>query len=455
MAKRKTAAVILAAGMGTRMKSALPKVLHPIAGQPMIRYLLNTVESVGFDRVVVVVGPEMEAVAAAVQPHAFVVQSDRLGTGHAVAQAGPALADFDGDVAVLYGDSPLITSHTLQRMGNALQREPGPAVVVLGFQPRDPAEYGRLMVPLAEKSVAEESGGQLDAIVEFREATPEQRSVTLCNSGVMMADRARLFAWLSRVDNANAKGEYYLTDVVGLARGDGLSCAYVVAPETECFGVNSRQELAQAEAMVQERLRNAAMDSGVTLIDPGTVTFCQDTRLGRDVVVYPHVVFGPGVTVADGVVIKSFCHFEDAAIRRGATIGPYARLRPGAEIGEGAHIGNFVEIKKATVEAGAKVSHLSYIGDGRIGAGANIGAGTIFCNYDGFTKGFTDIGPGAFIGSNSALVAPVSVGAGAIVGAGSVITKNVSADALAVARGKQMEVTGWAATFRASKGEKK
>ncbi|MFN3075497.1 MAG: bifunctional UDP-N-acetylglucosamine diphosphorylase/glucosamine-1-phosphate N-acetyltransferase GlmU [Alphaproteobacteria bacterium] len=445
MEKRKTAAVILAAGMGTRMKSRLPKVLHPIAGRPMLHHLLDTVKEVGFDRVVVVAGPEMPAVVEAVKPHACVIQKERLGTGHAVAQAREALADFDGDVMVLYGDTPLMTAETMERILAARRQDPEPAVVVLGFRPRDPGAYGRL--------VTEGDGetGALEAVVEFKEATPAQRRIGLCNSGVLAAERRRLFALLERVGNDNAKGEYYLTDVVALARADGSPCRFVSAEEAECLGVNSRQDLAMAESIAQDRLRRAAMEAGATLIDPSTVHFSYDTRLGQDVVVHPFVVFGPGVTVADGVTIKGFCHFEETTVARGAIVGPYARLRPGAEIGEEAHVGNFVEVKKATVEAGAKVNHLSYIGDGRVGAGANIGAGTIFCNYDGFTKAFTDIGAGAFIGSNSALVAPVTIGAGAAVGAGSVITRDVSADALAVARGTQMEMSGWAAIHRAKK----
>lgn len=439
MAQRKIAAVVLAAGMGTRMKSDLPKVLHPVAGRPMLRYLLDTVEGLGVERVVVVVGPAMEAVADLAAPHHAVVQTERLGTGHAVAQARAALEGFDGDILVLYGDTPLVTRSTLERMLDVRRSARAPSVVVLGFTPSDSGAYGRLVVT---------ADGGLDGIVEYADASPEQRAIGLCNSGVMAVDGARLFDLVGRVGNGNAKGEYYLTDIVGLARADGTRCAFVEGTPSELLGVNSRKDLAAAEAVAQERLRDAAMAAGATLIDPSTVYFSHDTRLGRDVVIHPHVVFGPGVTVADGVTIKSFCHFEEATIASGAIIGPYARLRPGAEIGEDAHIGNFVEIKKAKVEKGAKVNHLSYVGDGRVGAGANIGAGTIFCNYDGFTKAFTDIGAGAFIGSNTALVAPVKVGDGAAVGAGSVITKNVSPDALAVARGSQMEMPGWAAVHR-------
>ncbi|MEO5372714.1 MAG: bifunctional UDP-N-acetylglucosamine diphosphorylase/glucosamine-1-phosphate N-acetyltransferase GlmU [Alphaproteobacteria bacterium] len=456
MTKRNIAAVILAAGMGTRMKSDLPKVLHPVAGRPMLRHLLDTVAHLGgahlgVDRVVVVVGPGMEAVTQLAAPHTSVVQQERLGTGHAVAMAREALAGFTGDVLVLYGDTPLITGATLERMLEARRRggaggNGAPAVVVLGFRPRDPGAYGRLVVG---------ADGGLDAIVEYRDATPAQRAIGLCNSGVMAVDGARLFDLVGRIGNANAKGEYYLTDIVGLARGDGAPCAFVEGEEDELLGVNSRKDLAAAEAVAQDRLRDAAMEAGVTLIDPTTVHFSHDTRIGRDVVIHPYVVFGPGVTVADGVTINSFCHLEDATVAAGVKLGPYARLRPGAEIGEGAHIGNFVEIKKAKVEKGAKVNHLTYVGDGRIGAGANIGAGTIFCNYDGFNKAFTDIGAGAFIGSNSALVAPVKVGDGAVVGAGSVVTRDVPADALAVTRGAQREVPGWGAAHRRRNGKAK
>jgi bifunctional UDP-N-acetylglucosamine pyrophosphorylase/glucosamine-1-phosphate N-acetyltransferase len=309
---------------------------------------------------------------------------------------------------------------------------------VLGFRPRDPGHYGRLVV----------GADGLEAIVEYKDATEEQRGLTLCNSGVMAVDGARLFDWIDRLSNDNAKGEYYLTDIVALARADGLTCGFVEGAEEEFLGVNSRVELAAAEAIVQGRLRRAAMENGATLRDPSSVHFAWDTRLGQDVVVGPNVVFGPGVAVGDRVEIRSFSHLEQASVAADSIIGPFARLRPGARIAAAAHVGNFVEIKNATVEAGAKVNHLTYIGDARIGAGANIGAGTITCNYDGYTKSFTDVGAGAFIGSNSSLVAPVKIGAGAVIGAGSVITREVASGALAVARGSQMELSGWADRFR-------
>jgi bifunctional UDP-N-acetylglucosamine pyrophosphorylase/glucosamine-1-phosphate N-acetyltransferase len=444
--QRKLAVIVLAAGMGTRMKSALPKVMHPLAGRPMILHLMDMVAGLSPDRVVVVVGPDMEQLAAVVAPAQAVVQHERKGTGHAVDQARRALADFDGDVLVLYGDTPLITRDTLERLLAERRGLRQPAVVVLGFRPEDPGQYGRLVV--------DEKAG-LKAIVEYREASPEQRAITLCNSGVMAIDGKRLWSLIGRLDANNAKGEVYLTDIVGLACGDGATCSHVEGAEAEFLGINSRVELAAAEALVQARLRKTALEAGATLIDPASVWFSWDTKLGQDVTVWPHVVFGPGVTIGNGVTIKGFCHFEQCRVGDNAELGPYARLRPGADIGDAAHIGNFVEIKKSTVERGAKVNHLTYIGDARIGAGANIGAGTITCNYDGFNKSFTDIGEGAFIGSNTSLVAPVTVGDGATVGAGSVITKAVSPGALAVARGAQTEYAGWSERFRATQAAKK
>lgn len=438
MSSHNVAVIVLAAGQGTRMKSSLPKVLHPLAGRPMISHLLASVETLAPEKIVVVVGPGQEAVTRAVAPHATVLQEDRLGTGHAALQARPLLDGFDGTVLILFGDTPLLDPETLRRMVARREADPRPAVVVLGFRPVDGAEYGRLVVG--------EDG--LQAIVEFKDATAEQRGLPLCNSGAMAVDGARLFAMLASLSNTNAKGEYYLTDIVAKVRGQGLRCDVVEGRETELLGVNSRQELAGAEAVVQARLREAAMAGGATLQDPATVYFSWDTVLGRDVTIGPNVYFGPEVSIGDNVLIRAFCHLAGVTVAQGAEIGPFARLRPGAEIGEGVHVGNFVEIKKAKVEAGAKVNHLTYIGDARIGAGANIGAGTITCNYDGFSKSFTDIGRGAFIGSNSSLVAPVVIGDGAIVGAGSVVTKDVGADALAVERSDQREVADWAGRFR-------
>ncbi len=446
MTKQKIAVLVLAAGLGTRMKSARPKVLHPLAGRPIIGHVMDTLAGIDPDRTVVVIGAEMEAVAKAVAPHTCVVQEPRLGTGHAVLAAREALGEFDGDVLIAFGDTPLVSAETLSALISARRAgegaAEGAAVAVLGFRPADPGAYGRLILA---------PDGSLKAIVEARDASPEERAVDLCNSGVMAVDGRRLFGLLDRVGNDNAKGEYYLTDLVHLARGDGLRCVQMEAPAEELLGINSRADLAVAEAVVQTRLRARAMAEGVTLIDPTTVHFSHDTRLGRDVTVAPFVVFGPGVTVGDGVEIHAFSHIEKAAIEAGARVGPFARLRPGAAIGRNAHIGNFVEIKNAAVEAGAKVNHLTYIGDARVGAGANIGAGTITCNYDGFFKDHTDIGAGAFIGSNTALVAPVTVGDGAIIGAGSVITKEVAADALAVTRSEQRQLSGWARSFRKRK----
>ncbi|MCH7957705.1 MAG: bifunctional UDP-N-acetylglucosamine diphosphorylase/glucosamine-1-phosphate N-acetyltransferase GlmU [Proteobacteria bacterium] len=446
MTKEKTAAIVLAAGLGTRMESRLPKVLHPLAGRPMIGHLMETLAGVDLERIVVVVGDDMEAVAEAVAPHPTVVQKERLGTGHAVRTACEALDGFDGTVLVLYADAPLISPQTLMRTIEARRAAPRPAVVVLGFRPSDPGPYGRLIMG---------ADGTLQAIVEAGDATPGQGAIALCNAGVMAIDASALPGLLERIGRDNAKGEYYLTDIVAMARGDGLTCAVVEGDEAELIGVNSRADLARAEAVVQQRLRAAAMAGGATLADPETVYFSHDTRLGRDVTVGPHVVFGPGVAVGDDVEIRAFCHIEGARIAAGARIGPFARLRPGADIAAEAHIGNFVEIKNTTVETGAKINHLAYVGDSRVGAQANVGAGTITCNYDGFAKHHTDIGAGAFIGSNTALVAPVKVGDGAIIGAGSVITGDVAADALALTRADQEERKGWAKRLRGRKSGRK
>ncbi len=446
MTNRKTAVVMLAAGLGTRMKSDLPKVLHPLAGRPMIMHLLDTLAALAPERVIVVIGDGMDSVASAVAPHPTVVQSPRAGTGHAVMAAREALADFEGDVLIVYGDTPLITLPTLERMLAARRTNADPAVVVLGFHPADAAAYGRLILG---------PDGSLDAIVEANDASLEQLAVGLCNSGVMAIDSARLFGLLDRVGNDNAKGEYYLTDIIHLARGDGVACGFVEGSADELIGINSRADLAVAEAIVQGQLRERAMAGGATLIDPGSVWFSWDTRIGRDVSIGPSVVFAPGVRIGNNVKIAGFCHFEGAVVEDGAVVGPFARLRPGAAIGSDAHVGNFVEIKNASVESGAKVNHLSYIGDARVGAKANIGAGTITCNYDGFFKSHTDIGAGAFIGSNTCLVAPVSIGDGAIIGAGSAIGKDVPANALAVTRGPFTVREKWASGFRQRRAAEK
>jgi bifunctional UDP-N-acetylglucosamine pyrophosphorylase / glucosamine-1-phosphate N-acetyltransferase len=442
------AIIILAAGQGTRMKSSLHKVLHPIAGRPMLLHLLDATSSLKPERQVVVVGAGREQVENAVAPLgvATAVQAEQLGTGHAVAQAKEALAGFSGDVLILYGDVPLVSADTMRRMTERLNAPDAPASVVLGFRPHNAAAYGRI--------IADDSG-VITKMVEFKDASEQERAIDLCNSGLMAVRSDDLFALLDRVGNNNAAGEYYLPDIVMLAASDGKASAVIETGEAEVAGVNSRIELAAVENAWQSARRFSAMTDGVTLIAPETVFFAYDTQLGRDVVVEPHVVFGPGVVIADNVTIHSFSHIEGAVIASQAQIGPYARLRPGANIGEKAKVGNFVEIKKATLAEGAKANHLSYIGDAQVGAGANIGAGTITCNYDGFFKYQTVIGAGAFIGSNTALVAPVSIGEGAIVGAGSVVTQDVSADALALVRPDQTEKSGWAARFRAAMSAKK
>jgi len=422
------------------MKSDLPKVLHPVANRPMISHLLDALASISAEKTVVVAAPGMTQVIDAVAPAETAVQTEPLGTGHAVLAARDAMGDFAGDVLVLFGDTPLLTAGTMQSMVDARRSAENPAVVVLGFRPDDPAEYGRLV---------QAADGGLDSIVEFRDASFEQREIGLCNAGIMAIDGAHLFSLLDAVGNDNSKGEYYLTDIVELARDRGLRCAVVEAADpVEVMGVNSRAQLAEAEAAMQARLRARAMAGGVTMTDPETVWLSADTKLGRDVSIGPNVFFGTGVTIADNVEIRAFCHIDSAEVASGAIIGPFARLRPGAKLERDVHVGNFVEIKAALVEQGAKVNHLSYIGDARIGPRANIGAGTITCNYDGFFKELTDIGADAFIGSNSALVAPVKIGDGATVGAGSVITTDVEADALAVARGRQKSIGGWASAFR-------
>lgn len=439
MTNRKTAVVVLAAGRGTRMNSHLPKVMHPIAGRPMIRHLMATLEALQPEQQVVVIGPEMLSVAEAVAPHPTAVQHERLGTGHAVMAAREAIGKFEGDVLVVYGDTPLLSAGTLTRMLDVRRSALAPAIVVLGFRPRDPSAYGRLVVG---------TDGSLESIVEACEATAEQLAIGLCNSGVMAVDGRRLFGWLDRLGNANAKGEYYLTDIVALARAEGLACSFVEGPEVELMGVNARSDLAAVERLVQDELRARAMAAGATLVDPQTVFFSYDTVIGSDVVIEPFVVFSTGVRIGDGVLVRGFCHMLGVQIEDGAEIGPFARLRPGASIGPNVHVGNFVEIKNARVERGAKVNHLTYVGDARIGAGANLGAGTITCNYDGFFKQHTEIGAGAFIGSNTSLIAPVRIGDGAIIGAGSVIASDVPDDSLALTRGPYAEKPAWARTFR-------
>ena len=448
MTDRAIAAIVLAAGKGTRMKSDLHKVLHPVAGRPMLLHLLAAVGELAPARTVAVVGAGREQVERAVAPLGaeVAVQAEQLGTGHAVMQAREALAGFAGDVLILYGDVPLVEAATMRRMLDRLRGDDAPAVVVLGFRPADPTGYGRLIAG---------ADGTLDRIVEQKDASAEERAVTLCNSGLMAVAAEALWPLLDRLGNANAAGEYYLTDIVELAAAQGRRSAVVETAAAEVAGVNSRGDLAAVEASWQARRRERAMVEGATLAAPETVWFAHDTQLGRDVTVEQNVVFGPGVRVADGVTIRAFSHLDGAVVETGATVGPYARLRPGAVVGEDAHVGNFVEMKKATLGKGAKANHLTYLGDATIGAGANIGAGTITCNYDGFFKYRTVIGEGAFIGSNSALVAPVTIGNGAIVAAGAVVTKDVAADALALVRPEQVERGGWAKRFRAMMSARK
>ncbi len=436
------AAIILAAGKGTRMKSELHKVLHPVAGRPMLVHLIDTVASLGPGRTVVVTGAGRDQIEAAVAPLGVTtaLQAEQLGTGHAVLQAAPALAGFGGDVLILYGDVPLVAAATMQRMIERLHAPDAPAVVVLGFRPADTAAYGRVIA---------DANGRIIKMVEHKDASPDERACTLCNSGLMAARADRLFGLLARVGNDNAAGEFYLVDVVNIANADGGTCAVIETGAEEVAGVNSRAELAAVELSWQAARRAQAMAGGASLMAPETVWFAHDTVIGRDVTIEPNVLFGPGVTVADGATVHAFCHIEGATIGAGAHVGPFARLRPGTVLGAKSKVGNFVEVKKAVLGAGAKASHLSYIGDAIVGAGANIGAGTITCNYDGFFKYQTVIGDGAFIGSNTALVAPVTIGAGAIVGAGAVITADVAADALALVRPPQRERPGWAQRFRA------
>lgn len=439
--QRHFAVVILAAGQGTRMRSDTHKVLHPIASRPLLLHLLDRVDALGADKRVVVVGKGRDQVESAIagRDAAIAVQAEQKGTGHAVQQAAEALAGYDGPVLILYGDTPFVEAATLKRMLDRLEGPDAPGVVVLASSPPDPLKYGRIILG---------DGDRIAKMVEYKDATADERAVRLCNSG-MMALRARdLFRWLAQVSNDNAAGEYYLPDVVNIAAAEGRDAVVIEGDPYETAGVNSRAELAHLELEWQRRRREQVLDEGATLIDPESVWFAYDTKLGRDVTVEPHVVFGPGVEIADGATIHAFSHIEGAIIGPKASIGPFARIRPGTRLAERTKVGNFVELKNALVGEGAKVNHLSYIGDASIGARANIGAGTITCNYDGFGKHRTQIGAGAFIGSNTALVAPVTIGEGAIVGAGSVITRDVEPESLALERSEQKGIAGWAKRFR-------
>lgn len=437
-----TSVILLAAGQGSRMKSDLPKVLHPLAGAPLIAHALASARGLDPERIVVVTGVGAEKVGEAIaeiDPEIRIVrQPEQRGTGDAARVALAELADVTGDgdggdVVVLYGDTPFIRPRTLESMLET--RAVGAAVVILGFEAADPGSYGRLVL---------DDKGDLAAIVEAREATKEELAIRLCNCGVVVADAALLPGLVAEIRDDNAKGEFYLTDIVALARARGLTTKAIICDEAETLGVNSRADLAAAEAAFQTRARADAMENGVTLTDPESVWFSHDTHIGRDTVIGPSVFLGPGVTIETGVEILAFCHLEGCHVSRGSRIGPFARLRPGAELAEDTHVGNFVEIKNAIVEEGAKVNHLAYVGDAHVGARTNIGAGTIFCNYDGVFKHHTDVGADVFVGSNSALVAPVSIGDGAMVAAGSTITTDVEAGALAVARGSQVSKPGLA-----------
>ncbi|MFA6219512.1 MAG: bifunctional UDP-N-acetylglucosamine diphosphorylase/glucosamine-1-phosphate N-acetyltransferase GlmU [Erythrobacter sp.] len=444
---RDFAAVILAAGKGTRMKSSLHKVLHAIAGRAMIEHVLASVGELGPEHTVVVVGHGREQIEAVVGARATIaLQEPQLGTGHAVQQAEAALAGFAGDVLVLYGDVPFVRAATMQRMLDRLHEADAPPAVVLAFRARDPGVYGR---------VISADGRTVAKMVEFKDANPAERQVDLCNSGMLAVRASDLFALLRRVGNDNAAGEYYLPDIVMTALADGRASAFVETDEGEVQGINSRGELAAAEAQWQRLRREAAMEAGVTLRAPETVFFSHDTEVAADVTVEPNVVFGPGVKVASGAVIRAFCHLEGALVGEGCEVGPYARLRPGTVMAKRSKVGNFVEMKQAVLGEGAKANHLTYLGDAQIGAGANIGAGTITCNYDGYFKHRTVIGERAFIGSNSALIAPVSIGADAIVAAGSAVSRDVGAGDLRMVRAEQLVKQGWADRFHDAMRKKK
>lgn len=420
------------------MKSDLPKVLHPIAGLPMVQHVIRACEALVPQKIIVVVAPNMPELEKAVAPHCSVVQHKALGTGDAVKAALDEIKNSQGDVIVLFGDAPLVTSDALRDLQRKRQ-ETNAAIIVAGFVPADPAPYGRLITDAA---------GNLSAIVESIDATPEQKAIKLCNGGIMLFAAEKLPSLLGKLKNDNAKKEFYLTDCIALAQQAGDKCVVAEMSADEVLGINTRVELAEAESLMQQRLRRTTMLNGATLTDPATVFLSADTVIGRDVVIGPNVFMGPGVEIADKVEIRAFCHLEQVRIEAGAIIGPFARLRPGSVIGAEAHIGNFVEIKNAEIGKNAKINHLSYIGDATVGAKANIGAGTITCNYDGYRKSHTSIGADTFIGSNSSLVAPVKIGDGAYVGAGSVITMEVPAHTLAVARGRQANIDDWARRFR-------
>jgi bifunctional UDP-N-acetylglucosamine pyrophosphorylase / glucosamine-1-phosphate N-acetyltransferase len=440
MPRRTCLAIVLAAGEGTRMQSRMPKVLHQLGGYSLLTHVMNAASAAGTGNLAIVVGPDHEAISADARKYApkarIFEQRERRGTAHAVLSARKAIARGADDILVIFGDTPLVQAETLSKLRGALSA--GAAVAVLGFKPASPQGYGRLVM----------RGRELVAIREERDATSKERKIALCNGGLMALAGKQALAILTRIGNTNAKGEYYLTDAVAIARDMGLKAVAIETSEDDVRGINTKVQLAEAEAVLQQRLRMAALEAGVTMIAPETVYLSADTKFGKDVTVEPNVVFGPGVTVEDGATIRSFSHLEGAHVGKGARVGPFARLRPGADLGKDVHIGNFVEVKEAKIEAGAKANHLAYIGDARVGEGANVGAGMITCNYDGVAKHRTDIGKGAFIGSNTALVAPVKIGDGAYIGTGTVVTKDVPAGALAVARAKQTVKEGWAKRLR-------
>ncbi|MDD9901263.1 MAG: bifunctional UDP-N-acetylglucosamine diphosphorylase/glucosamine-1-phosphate N-acetyltransferase GlmU [Alphaproteobacteria bacterium] len=443
---QKLACIILAAGKGNRMKSALPKPLHPVAGLPMVSHVVRAAEALTPEKIIVVIGNDGQQVADTVKPHTTAMQTVPNGTGGAALAAKDALAGFDGDILVIFGDTPMITPASLQKMVDARRQLPAIGAVFSGIRPKDPAAYGRMML---------DDDGTLKKIVEFKDATAEEKKITLCNGGVVCADGAKLFDWLAQIGNDNAQGEYYLTDLPQIARKDNRQTLVVELPEEDVAGVNDRVELAHMERAMQQRLRKQHMLNGVTLVDPETVYFSADTIVGQDTTIEPNVWFGTGVTLADNVTVKSSSYIEGADIAAGASIGPFARIRSGTRLGPDTLVGHFVEIKNTHMAKGAKAKHLSYLGDGDVGENVNIGAGTIFCNYDGYFKHKTKIGNGATIGANTALIAPVTIGAGAYIGAGSAIYQDVKDNALALTRAPQLQKEGWAVEFRRKKMKEK
>lgn len=443
---KKIACIILAAGKSTRMKSAVPKPLHNVAGRAMVRHVIAAAEGLSPEKIVVVTGPDMPAMAEAVTPHATAIQQVANGTGGAALAAAGHLKGFDGDILIVFGDTPLVTTDSMRRMIDIRRQFPAVGLTFSGMRPADPGSYGRMVL---------DEDGSLKKIVEFKDASPAEKEITLCNGGIVCADGAKLFEWLAQVGNDNAQKEYYLTSLPAIARHDNRTTHVVEIDAGEMTGANTRAELAGLERLMQERLRRKHMDNGATLTDPGSVFFSHDTVIGRDVTIGPNVVFGPGVTVADNAEILPFCHIDGAQIESGAHVGPFARLRPGAKIGEEAKVGNFVEVKNASLGRKSKANHLAYLGDAAVGENSNVGAGTITCNYDGFMKHKTVIGRDVMIGSNTALIAPVTIGNGAVVAAGSTIKNDVPDNALGITRAPQINKDGWAPEYRQKKIKEK